>query len=194
MNFDVDVLSATPTWTMPRSSKVRRGGWRTCIGRWKSVSDSSTASRPISWRDPKLTGDDVFAETLVDLLKRAAVLVSVVSPRYVRSKGTTRELSEFCRAAAAQQVTLDTRHKARNGGARPGRCARCREQRARRHQPPVAGGDAAPRHPGTRRHVRHARIPARDNLLVVVDQFEELFRFQRSRLVNNFRDEAISFV
>ena len=42
--------------------------------------------------------------------------------------------------------------------------------------------------------VRHARIPARDNLLVVVDQFEELFRFRRSRLIDNSRDEAIAFV
>jgi tetratricopeptide (TPR) repeat protein len=29
--------------------------------------------------------------------------------------------------------------------------------------------------------VRHARVPAYENLLVVVDQFEELFRFRRSR-------------
>lgn len=42
--------------------------------------------------------------------------------------------------------------------------------------------------------VRYARIPTRDNLLVVVDQFEELFRFRRSRLIENSRDEAISFV
>ena len=42
--------------------------------------------------------------------------------------------------------------------------------------------------------VRHARIPARDNLLVVVDQFEELFRFRRTRAIENPREEAISFV
>jgi tetratricopeptide (TPR) repeat protein len=42
--------------------------------------------------------------------------------------------------------------------------------------------------------VRYARIPSRDNLLVVVDQFEELFRFRRSRLIENSRDEAITFV
>jgi tetratricopeptide (TPR) repeat protein len=42
--------------------------------------------------------------------------------------------------------------------------------------------------------VRQAEIPAGDNLLVLVDQFEELFRFRRSRLVDNSRDEAISFV
>jgi len=42
--------------------------------------------------------------------------------------------------------------------------------------------------------VRYARIPHVDNLLVVVDQFEELFRFRRSRQIDNSRDEAIAFV
>ena len=42
--------------------------------------------------------------------------------------------------------------------------------------------------------VRYARIPQIDNLLIVVDQFEELFRFRRSRLIDNSRDEAIAFV
>ena len=42
--------------------------------------------------------------------------------------------------------------------------------------------------------VREARLPAAQNLLVVVDQFEELFRFQRSRDVADARGEAIAFV
>ena len=42
--------------------------------------------------------------------------------------------------------------------------------------------------------VRQAGSPARDNLLVVVDQFEELFRFRRSRHLENSRDEAAAFV
>jgi tetratricopeptide (TPR) repeat protein/energy-coupling factor transporter ATP-binding protein EcfA2 len=42
--------------------------------------------------------------------------------------------------------------------------------------------------------VSQARIPAGDNLLVVVDQFEELFRFRRSRLIDTSRDDATSFV
>ena len=41
--------------------------------------------------------------------------------------------------------------------------------------------------------VRQARIPQDDNILVVVDQFEELFRFRRSRDVENSRDEAVAF-
>ena len=36
--------------------------------------------------------------------------------------------------------------------------------------------------------------PPDDNILVVVDQFEALFRFQRSRQVPAARDEAVGFV
>lgn len=42
--------------------------------------------------------------------------------------------------------------------------------------------------------VKLAQLPAQENLLVVVDQFEELFRFRQSRLAENPRDEAIAFV
>jgi tetratricopeptide (TPR) repeat protein len=42
--------------------------------------------------------------------------------------------------------------------------------------------------------VRQARLPSDDNLLVIVDQFEELFRFRHSRQIANSRDEAIAFV
>jgi tetratricopeptide (TPR) repeat protein len=42
--------------------------------------------------------------------------------------------------------------------------------------------------------VKLAQLPKHENLLVVVDQFEELFRFRQSRQVENPRDEAIAFV
>jgi energy-coupling factor transporter ATP-binding protein EcfA2 len=42
--------------------------------------------------------------------------------------------------------------------------------------------------------VRLARIPRHDNLLILVDQFEELFRFRRSRQIESSRDEAVAFV
>lgn len=41
--------------------------------------------------------------------------------------------------------------------------------------------------------VRQARIPSDENLLVLVDQFEELFRFRTSKVVENSRDEAVAF-
>lgn len=42
--------------------------------------------------------------------------------------------------------------------------------------------------------VQFAHLPTHDNVLVVVDQFEELFRFRNNRRIDNSRDEAIAFV
>ena len=67
---------------------------------------------PHIWRDPKLTGNDFFAQTLVERLQRVAALVSVVSPRYVRSEWALRELAEFSKAAQ-QQGGLRWHDKAR---------------------------------------------------------------------------------
>ncbi len=42
--------------------------------------------------------------------------------------------------------------------------------------------------------IRQARVPKHENVLVVVDQFEELFRFKRSSQQRDSRDEAVAFV
>src|SRR5262245_51401103 len=42
--------------------------------------------------------------------------------------------------------------------------------------------------------VRHARIPRDENVLVLVDQFEELFRFGHNAHITHSRDEAVAFV
>jgi hypothetical protein len=54
---------------------------------------------PTIWRDPKLQGNDYFADTILERLAGIGALVSVVSPRYVQSEWCNRELREFCRAA-----------------------------------------------------------------------------------------------
>jgi hypothetical protein len=54
---------------------------------------------PKIWRDPKLQGNDFFADTILDRLPKIGALVSVFSPRYVQSDWCNRELKEFCRAA-----------------------------------------------------------------------------------------------
>ncbi|HZF08197.1 MAG TPA: hypothetical protein VFE33_05340 [Thermoanaerobaculia bacterium] len=57
--------------------------------------------KPRIWRDPKLQGNDYFADTLLaERLPRAATLVSVLSPRYAQSEWCTKELHEFCRLSA----------------------------------------------------------------------------------------------
>jgi hypothetical protein len=54
------------------------------------------------WRDPSLRGNDNLAEVLDERLQHSALLISVVTPRYVQSKSTCEELTEFCKAAEQQ--------------------------------------------------------------------------------------------
>lgn len=42
--------------------------------------------------------------------------------------------------------------------------------------------------------IRQARIPAHENILIIADQFEELFRFKNSRQLRESHDDAIAFV
>ena len=44
------------------------------------------------WRDDKLQGNDVFCDEIVDQFAQCAVLVSVLTPRYLNSDWCTREI------------------------------------------------------------------------------------------------------
>ena len=60
------------------------------------------------WRDPKLQGNDEFSEVLVRKVSKVALLVSILSPRYLKSEWCLRELGDFCRNAASQGgLTID---------------------------------------------------------------------------------------
>ncbi|HEV2987631.1 MAG TPA: toll/interleukin-1 receptor domain-containing protein [Candidatus Angelobacter sp.] len=50
---------------------------------------------PKIWRDPKLTGADAFNETIVIQLAGSALLISVLTPRYLKSDSCRRELNDF---------------------------------------------------------------------------------------------------
>ena len=51
------------------------------------------------WRDEKLSGTDVYDDKIVSEFKKAKVMISVLSPRYIKSEWCNRELNEFCEAA-----------------------------------------------------------------------------------------------
>jgi hypothetical protein len=55
--------------------------------------------KPAVWRDPKLEGSDIFGETLMLKLGSAKLLVSILSPRYLKSDWCRKELNEFCQHA-----------------------------------------------------------------------------------------------
>lgn len=54
------------------------------------------------WRDDKLTGNDRFADEIVRQFDRTAMLLSVVTPRYLNSEWCTREVNEFCQRASSR--------------------------------------------------------------------------------------------
>lgn len=75
-------------------------GWVSRLHRFLEIRVGQLRGQePKIWRDPKLQGNDYFADTIVERLPRIAALVSVLSPRYVQSEWCNRELKEFCRAA-----------------------------------------------------------------------------------------------
>jgi hypothetical protein len=78
-------------------------GWVTNLHRALEVRVAQLLGKqPQIWRDPKLTGNDRFAETLVEKLAHVAVLITVVSPRYVKSDWALKELDAFSQAAQGQ--------------------------------------------------------------------------------------------
>lgn len=51
------------------------------------------------WRDDKLAGTDAFSDEIVKQFGQTALMVSVLTPRYIESTWCTRELREFCEQA-----------------------------------------------------------------------------------------------
>lgn len=82
------LLEGQPGWisTLHRILEVRMG--------------QLLGEKPRIWRDPKLQGNDYFADSiLVEQIPKVAALLTVLSPRYIQSEWCTRELEEFCRAS-----------------------------------------------------------------------------------------------
>lgn len=51
------------------------------------------------WRDEKLQGNDIFANEIIGQFKQTAVLVSILTPRYLNSEWCNKEVAEFCSSA-----------------------------------------------------------------------------------------------
>ncbi len=62
------------------------------------------------WRDDRLHGNEIFPEEIIDQFSRTAMLISVLTPRYVESDWCSRELRVFCEEAEkAGGLRLDNR-------------------------------------------------------------------------------------
>jgi MinD-like ATPase involved in chromosome partitioning or flagellar assembly len=68
-----------------------------------SVRLTQFVGRPVRiWRDSKLGGNDLFSEQSGAALEKAAILLTVVSPQYVKSEWCRRELATFVKVAESQ--------------------------------------------------------------------------------------------
>jgi hypothetical protein len=55
--------------------------------------------KPKIWRDQKLSGSDIFDDQIVDQFRNTKLMVSVLSPRYIKSEWCNKEITEFYRNA-----------------------------------------------------------------------------------------------
>jgi len=65
----------------------------------KAFLSRAIGEQPVIWRDPQLKGNEVLTDEIVQQLPKTAVLVSIVSPRYLKSKWCLDEVAEFCKVA-----------------------------------------------------------------------------------------------
>lgn len=64
------------------------------------------------WRDQKLRGNDEFGPEIAENLPNSAVLLSIVSPRYLESEWCIREVNTFCEHAS-ERLGLKVGNKVR---------------------------------------------------------------------------------
>ena len=75
-------------------------GWVTRFHKYLESYLSQSIGEPARiWRDDRLRGNDIFANEIVKQFPQTAVLLSILSPRYIDSEWCLREVDEFCRTA-----------------------------------------------------------------------------------------------
>ncbi|HEY1009442.1 MAG: toll/interleukin-1 receptor domain-containing protein [Daejeonella sp.] len=55
--------------------------------------------RPVIWRDDSLQGNHVFDKQIVDQFEKVAIMISIITPRYVKSDWCIKEVDEFYNAS-----------------------------------------------------------------------------------------------
>src|ERR1041385_771831 len=63
---------------------------------------SALGDEPKIWWDTELRGNEVLPEGIAEELPKTAVLISILSPRYLRSSWCLTEINKFCEIAEAQ--------------------------------------------------------------------------------------------
>jgi hypothetical protein len=109
--FDYDVFISY-TRKDNETAGAPEGGWISMLHRALEVRLNQLLGEDSRvWRDPRLSGNDVLRDELMSIVARTAVLVTILSPGYLRSHWCQDELS--CFTEAANDSELPTGNKSR---------------------------------------------------------------------------------
>ncbi len=113
--MDIDVfISYTHRDNKPLANEKEDGeGWISRFHHYlKKRLGELLGREPVIWRDFKLQGNDLLDEEIVVKLRRAKVLVAVVSPSYLNSGWCIKELKEFLKTADENgRLTVGTKSR-----------------------------------------------------------------------------------
>lgn len=112
MNFEKDIfISYAHIDELELSDDLK--GWISDFHRSLEVRLSQIlGNRPVIWRDDRLQGNDFFGPEIVAQFPKLKVLVSIITPRYLKSEWCTKEIEEFYKAAE-QNGGISIENKAR---------------------------------------------------------------------------------
>ncbi len=51
--------------------------------------------KPVIWRDPVLQGNHIFDKEIIDQFSKVAIMISILTPRYIKSEWCVREVTQF---------------------------------------------------------------------------------------------------
>ena len=101
MSFEKDIFISYAHIDEKEASDDTKG-WVTDFHRSLQVRLSQIlGSSPVIWRDDRLQGNDFFGPEIISQFPKLKILVSILTPRYLKSEWCTREVEEFFKAAEA---------------------------------------------------------------------------------------------
>jgi hypothetical protein len=113
--MDIDIfISYTHRDNKSLNKKQKEGeGWISRFHHCLDIRLGELLGRdPIIWRDVKLEGNDKFDEEITANLRKAKVILIVISPGYLKSQWCMKELCEFLKAAESSSE-LNVENKSR---------------------------------------------------------------------------------
>jgi hypothetical protein len=100
MEFENDIFISYAHLDNRLVDEDKQEGWIDEFHRCLEIRVAEYSGEPPKiWRDPKIQGNDYFDEKIIENIPKTAILISVFSPRYIKSSWCLRELEEFCKSA-----------------------------------------------------------------------------------------------